>query len=739
MKKGTCVDFKNDDPLSRMLQREAFKEMKENNDITVIKRDGRKKPYDIDRIKSAIGKALIDFENNDKGADFIAKIVDERIQNKAYLEDKDEFTVEEIQDIVEDILKRYDINLYKVYHDYRVKRTAEREKDLKLFKDIQGIIDGSNVEALKENANKKGYMNSTQRDLMAGEVSRAMARRMIPKDIMDAHDLGAIKLHDLDYFVNPIFNCDLINLEDMLQNGTVINNKLIEKPKSLSTAMNVVTQIAAQVASSQYGGQTITLTHLAPFVRISRQKIEEKYAKYDVSEEVRQQLIEDDFKKEIKDSVQTFNYQINTLQTCNGQSPFESVCIYLNENPEYANEVAILAEEIFKQRLKGMKNKFGIESTQTFPKLLYFLDENNTYEGSEYFWLTELAVKCTSVRMNPDYMSVKKMKEVVGYAFPTMGCRALLSPWFIDGKPVFYGRGNLGVQTVNLPFVALESKRDNKDFFEVLDKYLDLCRRMGEIRYEKLKGVKAEIAPILWQYGAISRLNPDDDIIDVIDKMGFTVTLGYSGIYDAVKVLTGESHTTEKGHELALKIICYLEDKCKAWKEANPHTRFALYGTPQESSTDFFCKAIRREFGEVEDVTTKGYIVNSYHVDPREEIDAFSKFSFEATLQDHSLGGAVSYCETYPMQKNPQALLKVVQHIYETIMYGEINFESDTCGECGLQGVMEYVDGKWTCPNCGNNDIKKLTVCRRVCGYLSDDGTWNEGRTKDILSRVKHL
>lgn len=420
MKKYTCVDFKNDDPLSRMLQREAFKEMKENNDITVIKRDGRKKPYDIDRIKLAIGKALIDFENNDKDADLIAETVDERIQSKAYLEDKEEFTVEEIQDIVEDVLKKYDVKLYKVYHDYRVKRTAEREKDLKLFKDIQGIIDGSNVEALKENANKKGYMNSTQRDLMAGEVSRAMARRMIPKDIMDAHDLGAIKLHDLDYFVNPIYNCDLINLDDMLQNGTVINNKLIEKPKSLRTAMNVATQIAAQVASSQYGGQTITLTHLAPFVRISRQKIEEKYAKYDVSEEVRQQLIEDDFKTEIKDSVQTFNYQINTLQTCNGQSPFESVCIYLNENPEYANEVAILAEEIFKQRLKGMKNKFGIESTQTFPKLLYFLDENNTYEGSEYFWLTELAVKCTSVRMNPDYMSVKKMKEVVGYAFPTI-------------------------------------------------------------------------------------------------------------------------------------------------------------------------------------------------------------------------------------------------------------------------------------------------------------------------------
>ena len=455
--------------------------------------------------------------------------------------------------------------------------------------------------------------------------------------------------------------------------------------------------------------------------------------------EVRDQIIEDELKIEIKDAVQTLNYQVNTLQTCNGQSPFMSVCIYLNENPEYAHEVALLAEEIFKQRIQGMKNKFGIEATQTFPKLLYFLDENNTYEGSEYFWLTKLAVQCTSVRMNPDYISVKRMKELTGYAFPCMGCRAFLSPWFIDGEPVFYGRGNLGVQTVNLPFIALEAKRDNRDFFEVLDEYLDLCRRMGEIRYNKLKGVKAEVCPILWQYGAISRLNANDDIIDVIDKKGFTVTLGYSGIYETTKVIKGVSHTTEEGHEFALKLITHLEDKCKEWKANNPHTRWALYGTPQESTTDFFCKAIRKEFGEVEDVTDKGFITNSYHVDVREEIDAFSKFTFEATLQDHSLGGAVSYCETYSMQKNPEALLQVVQHIYENIMYGEINFESDTCGVCGLKGVMEYVDGKWTCPQCGNNDIKQMSVCRRVCGYLSDDGTWNEGRTQDIINRVKHL
>lgn len=706
--------------------------------MNIIKRDGRIQEFNSNRIKDAIRKAYEEvYENKDKFIEDIVLLLP-LIENK--LKDKEEISVEEIQDVVVEYLKITDGKVGKAYEEYRRQRTEIRESNQKLYKDVLGIINGSNKDTLTENANKKGYMNSTQRDLIAGEVSKALARKVIPKDIMEAHDRGVIKLHDLDYFINPIYNCELVNLEDMLQNGTVINNKLIEKPKSIKTAMNIATQISAQVASSQYGGQTISLTHLAPFVRISKEKIENKFAKYPITPEVRDQIIEDELKIEIKDAVQTFNYQVNTLQTVNGQSPFMSVCIYLNENPEYAYEVALLAEEIFKQRIQGMKNKFGIEATQTFPKLLYFLDENNTYEGSEYFWLTQLAVKCTSIRMNPDYMSVKKMKEVIGYAFPTMGCRAILSLWFDDeGNPIFYGRGNLGVQTVNLPFVALEAKRDNKDFFEVLDKYLDLCRRMGEIRYNKLKGVKAEVCPILWQYGAISRLNADDDIIDVIDKKGFTVTLGYSGIYEATKVTKGVSHTTEEGHEFALKLITYLEDKCKEWKANNPHTRWALYGTPQESTTDFFCKAIRREFGEVEDVTDKGFITNSYHVDVREKIDAFSKFSFEATLQDHSLGGAISYCETYPMQKNPEALLQVVQHIYEKIMYGEINFESDTCGVCGLKGVMEYVDGKWTCPQCGNNDIKQMSVCRRVCGYLSDDGTWNEGRTQDIINRVKHL
>ena len=548
------------------------------NEKLVVKRDGKICPYELSRIRSAVYKAYVEvYHNEEQFKEKIGEIITE-VNRRILEKEEQKINIEEIQDIVIEEVNKVDKVVGKAFKDYREERNRVRESKQKLYKEVEGILDGTNLKALNENANKKGYMSSTQRDLMAGELSKVMARRMIPKDIMEAHDKGAIKIHDLDYYVNNIFNCDLINLEDMLQNGTVINNKMIEKPKSLRTAMTIATQISAQVASSQYGGQTITLTHLAPFVRISREKIERKFAKYPINKDIKDKLIDDELKLEIKDSVQTFNYQVNTLQTSNGQSPFLSVCIYLNENPEYTKEVAMLAEEFFKQRLDGMKNKFGIKATQTFPKLLYFLDENNTYEGSEYFYLTKLAVQCTALRMNPDYMSVKKMKQVIGYAFPTMGCRAILSPWFIDGKPVFYGRGNLGVQTVNLPFVALESKRDEKDFFEVLDKYLNLCRRMGELRYEKLKGVKASVAPILWQYGAISRLNPNDDIIDEIDRKGFTVTLGYSGLYETVKVLTGESHTTEKGHELALKIMCYLESKCKQWKEENPHTRFALYG-----------------------------------------------------------------------------------------------------------------------------------------------------------------
>ena len=705
-----------------------------------IKRDGRIKDYDVNYIKKAIGKALRETGKSDEEIECLSKQYSAQVNSIVKHLFKESVTVEQIQDIVEEVLKSEDKEVYKQYNNYRKARTEIRENKSLLFDKVKGILDGSNLEALNENANKKGYMSSTQRDLMAGEVSRAIARTMIPKDILEAHDKGAIKIHDMDYFINHMTNCDLINLDDMLQNGTVINNKMIEKPKSLRTAMTIATQISAQVASSQFGGQTLTLSHLAPFVREAKKKLYDRFSKYPIDKSKLEEIVNNELKIEIKDAVQTFNYQVNTLQTTNGQAPFQSVCMYVNEIPEYKYETALLIEEFLKQRAEGMKNKFGIPATQTFPKLLYFLDEDNAYEGSEFFYLTKLACISTSKTMNPDYMSVKKMKEVIGFAFPSMGCRSMLSPFKINGKYEFYGRGNVGVQTVCLPFVALESKRDNKDFFEVLDFYLDKCRRIGEMRYEKLKGVKACVSPILWQYGAISRLREDEEILPEIYRKGFTVSLGYTGLFETVKVLTGESHTTKEGHELALKIMQHLENKCLEWKEANPKHLWGVYGTPQESSTDFFSKAIQREFNvEGNDLFEKGFITNSYHVDVREPINAFDKFDFEATLQEYSKGGAISYCETYNMQKNPEALLTLIQHIYENIMYAEINFESDTCGLCHLKGVMEYRDGKWTCPQCGNNNINKMSVCRRVCGYLSDDGTWNEGRTKDIISRVKHL
>lgn len=712
--------------------------------LKVIKRDGNIKNFDEKRIEIAITNCYEDIygDLNSEQIFEIENVVSDVVNDIVDYVDDNSISVEEIQDIVIENLKSSNKIAADSYESYMNERTQIREKKFKIIKEVEGIINGSNKEVLHENANKKGNLASTQRDLMAGELSKLMARQVIPLELMKEHDKGAVKFHDLDYFINPIFNCDLINLEDMLQNGTVINKKLIEKPKSLRTAMTIVTQISAQVSSFQYGGQTISLSHIAPFVRISKEKITEKYKKMNlpISQKELNTLINNELKAEIKDSVQTFNYQINTLQSTNGQTPFLSVCIYLNENPKYAKEVAMLAEEIFKQRIEGIKNEYGVKCTQTFPKLLYFLDENNTYEGSEYFWLTQLACKSTSIRMNPDFISVKKMKNVIGYAFPCMGCRAFLSP-FKDkqGNTIFYGRGNLGVQTVCLPYVALESKRDNKDFFNVLDKYLNVCKQMGELRFNKLKNVKASVAPILWQHGAIARLKPQDDIIDAIIDKGFTVTLGYSGIYEAVKVLTGKSHTTKEGFKLALKIMKYLESKCLQWKQEKTYMKWALYGTPQEATTDFFCKKIRKEFGEIKDVTDKGFITNSYHVDVREKIDAFSKFEFESHLQDHSLGGAVSYCEVHNMSKNPKALLQLIQHIYETTIYGEINFESDTCGRCHYQGIMEYINGKWVCPNCGCDNIDELTICRRVCGYLSDDGTWNEGRTKDITNRVKHL
>lgn len=712
----------------------------------IMKRDGRVKPYDKKRIEQAIHAACIEYYGD--GTKYLSLEILSSclglIHHRIDILKEDPIDVETIQDIVIEELFQVNKGLAECYSDYRTKRSVYRNSKNELIDAVSGLLDFTNEEVLTENSNKQAQLVSTQRDLMAGEVSKYVSRtKLVPQHLIKAHDNGEIKIHDLDYFLNSSYNCELVNLDDMLQNGTVINKKMIEKPKSLRTAMTIVTQIAAQVASCTYGGQTVSLSHIAPFVRISEERITKKYKEMNlpIPDERLQELIDKELRDEIKDSVQTFNYQVSTLMTTNGQSPFISVCMYISEKPEYEKETVMLIEEFLKQRIDGMKNEYGVVATQTFPKLLYFLDENNTYPGSEYYWLTKLAAKSTALRMNPDIISVKKMKELHGYAFPPMGCRAFLSV-FNDknGEAIFYGRGNLGVCSINLPYAALESGGDLDKFWTLLGEKLELARQVCELRYEKLRGVKASVAPILWQHGAISRLNPDDDILKAIDERGFTVTIGYSGLYETVKYLTGKSHTTEEGFELAEKIMRVMRDTLGNYKINQPHLRFALYGTPQESTTGWFSDKLKARFGVIEDITDKGWITNSYHVDIRERIDAFEKLDIESELQRYSTGGAVSYVETNPMHNNVDAILALYEHMYETIIYSEINFESDVCGVCKYTGTMdndpETLD--WVCPVCGNRDQTKLSVVRRTCGYLGET-TWTKGRKLDILNRVKHL
>ena len=712
----------------------------------IRKRDGRIKPFDMNRIQDVVFAAYMDTYNDIPDRQSAKKVALAVLSICYRIDDlnDDIVDVETIQDIVVDELFKIDELVAEHYQDYREQRSIYRNSKSELVKSVSGLLDYTNEELITENANKQSQLVSTQRDLMAGEVSKYIARtKMIPRHLIKAHDNGEIKIHDLDYYLNSAYNCELVNLKDMLQNGTVINKKQIEKPKSLRTAMTIVTQIAAQVASCTYGGQTVSLSHIAPFVRISKEKITKKYRDMNlpIDEDKLNELISKELQDEIKDSVQTFNYQVSTLMTTNGQSPFISVCMYISEDPEYEKETVMLIEEFLKQRIAGMKNEYGVVATQTFPKLLYFLDENNTYPGSEYYWLTELAAKSTALRMNPDVISVKKMKEIHGYAFPPMGCRAFLSV-FKDknDEPIFYGRGNLGVCTINLPYAALESEGDIDIFWKLLDDKLELARQMCELRYEKLRGVKASIAPILWQHGAIARLNPDDDILKAIDERGFTVTVGYSGVYETVKYLTGESHTSDEGFKLAKEIMRHMRDRLNEFKEKQPHLRFALYGTPQESTTGWFNDKLKAKFGVIEDITDKGWITNSYHVDIREEIDAFTKLNIESELQNFSTGGAVSYIETTPLYKNPKAVLKLFEHMYETIIYSEINFESDVCGVCKYTGIMDCDKNTldWVCPECGNKDQTKLSVVRRTCGYLGET-TWTKGRKLDIINRVKHI
>jgi len=712
----------------------------------IRKRDGRIKPFDMNRIQDVVFAAYMDTYNDIPDRQSAKKLALAVLAICYRIDDlnDDIVDVETIQDIVVGELFKIDELVAEHYQDYREQRSIYRNSKSELFKSVCGLLDYTNEELITENANKQSQLVSTQRDLMAGEVSKYIARtKMIPRHLIKAHDNGEIKIHDLDYYLNSAYNCELVNLKDMLQNGTVINKKQIEKPKSLRTAMTIVTQIAAQVASCTYGGQTVSLSHIAPFVRISKEKITKKYRDMNlpIDGDKLNELISKELQDEIKDSVQTFNYQVSTLMTTNGQSPFISVCMYISEDPEYEEETVMLIEEFLKQRIAGMKNEYGVVATQTFPKLLYFLDENNTYPGSEYYWLTELAAKSTALRMNPDVISVKKMKEIHGYAFPPMGCRAFLSIFKDENdEPLFYGRGNLGVCSINLPYAALEADGDLDRFWDILDEKLELARQVCELRYEKLRGVKASIAPILWQHGAIARLNPDDDILKAIDERGFTVTIGYSGLYETVKYITGESHTSGSAFLLAKEIMRYLRDSLTKFKEKQPHLRFALYGTPQESTTGWFNDKLKAKFGEIEDITDKGWITNSYHVDIREEIDAFTKLNIESELQNFSTGGAVSYIETTPMYKNPQAVLKLFEHMYETIIYSEINFESDVCGVCKYSGIMDCDEDSlnWVCPECGNDDQTKLSVVRRTCGYLGET-VWTKGRKLDIINRVKHI
>jgi ribonucleoside-triphosphate reductase len=714
--------------------------------LQIVKRDGRRKELDIFRIHTAIHKAYLDVSDEEtfqQEYNFLEPMIIEDL-NKIH---KKEIDIEQVQNIVIKNLKKVNKKVAKSYKQYRDKRTREREHPID--KTILNLIQNKDDFLSKENANKRPELASTQRDLMAGTISRFLARKMIPKEIIEAHDNGEIKIHDLDYFVNPITNCELLPLDDMFEKGTVINGKMIETPQSLQTAVTLATQIVVQVTSNTYGGCSISLTHLAPYLRKSKHKITELVLKeseltgINYTQEQTDKIVDVRLRKEIRDSIQTLNYQINTMSGQNGQTAFLSIFIYLLEKSgEYAEEIAMLAEEIFNQRIAGMKNEQGICTTQTFPKLLFVLDENNVYPQSKYYWLLKLAMECTAKRQSPDYQSAKVMKEVYGEVFPCMGCRSFLFPFLVDGKYKWYGRMNLGVCTINIPDVALTSKKDEEEFWKLLDYRMEkLVKPMGILRYEKLKGIKAKVAPLLWQHGAFARLNAEDDITDALDKVGFSISIGYTGIYETVKYMTGESHTSEKGFEFAVKVMKYLEDKANQWKEETG-LGFSVYSTPQEESTDWFTQKLTEKFGIVEDITDKGYITNSYHVNPHEQIDAFTKLEIEGKLQRYSKGGNVSYIETLGLENNLDAMYEVIKCIYDNNTHAEINSQSDcVCYKCGYKGKFENDKDtlEWICPNCKNQDQSLMSIVLRVCGYLSDKGNFVLGRMKDIVSRIIHI
>lgn len=662
-------------------------------------------------------------------------------------------SVEEIQDMVENqIMSTGAFDLAKNYVKYRYQRTLVRKANTTDNR-ILSLIECNNEEVKQENSNKNPTVNSVQRDYMAGEVSRDLTQRLLlPPDIVEADKKGIIHFHDSDYFAQHMHNCDLVNLEDMLQNGTVISETYIEKPHSFSTACNIATQIIAQVASNQYGGQSISLAHLAPFVQVSREKIrtevieEIKTLNTEATPEQIDTIVEKRLHREITKGVQTIQYQIITLMTTNGQAPFLTVFMYLNEakNEQEKKDLALIIEETLKQRYQGVKNEAGVWITPAFPKLIYVLEEDNVDEGTEYFYLTQLAAKCTAKRLVPDYISEKKMKELKeGNCFPVMGCRSALSPWKDEnGNYKFYGRFNQGVVTINLVDVALSSGGDMDKFWQIFDERLDLCYRALMYRHNRLKGTLSDAAPILWQYGALARLKKGEAIDKLLYGGYSTISLGYAGLYECVKYMTGKSHTDPEATPFALEVMEYMNDACNKWKEET-NIAFSIYGSPIESTTYKFAKCLQKRFGVIEGVTDKSYITNSYHVHVSEPIDAFSKLKFESQFQALSTGGAISYVEVPDMQNNIPAVLQVMRFIYDNIMYAELNTKSDFCQECGYSGEIRIVEDEhkklvWECPNCGCRDQNKLNVARRTCGYIGTQ-FWNQGRTQEIKERVLHL
>ena len=721
----------------------------------VIKRNGEEVSFDISKIENAITKANAEVDRIHQMNEYQIVAIAEKIAEMVK-ESTHAVNVEDIQDLVEtSIMEMRGYEVAQKYVRYRYKRELARKTNT-TDDGILALIEHLNEEVNQENSNKNPVINSTQRDYMAGEVSKDLSRRvLLPEEIVQAHEEGIIHFHDSDYFAQKEHNCDLINLEDMLQNGTVISETLIEKPHSFFTACNVTTQIVAQVASNQYGGQSFTLAHLAPFVDISRQKIrkyviaEREECGESMDEEIISKVTERRLKEEIRSGIQTIQYQLITLMTCNGQAPFVTVFMYLDEVPEgqTRDDLAMIIEEVMIQRMQGVKNEKGVWITPAFPKLIYVLDEDNIREDSKYWHLTELAAKCTAKRMVPDYISAKIMKELKqGEVYPCMGCRSFLtvedSQRNADGSHKFYGRFNQGVVTINLVDVACSSEGDMDRFWEILDERLELCHRALRCRHERLLGTISDVAPILWQYGALARLKKGEKIDRLLYNGYSTISLGYAGLYEMCVRMLGKSHTDPEARPFAMQVMQRLNDKCKEWKEAE-HISYSVYGTPMESTTYKFAKCLQKRFGIIEGVTDKNYITNSYHVHVTEPIDAFHKLEFESEFQKLSPGGAISYIEVPNMQNNLPAVLSVMQFIYDHIMYAELNTKSDYCECCGYDGeiqIKEDESGKliWECPNCGNTDQDKMFVARRTCGYIGTQ-FWNQGRTQEIKDRVLHL